>query len=33
MEQTLKAAMNYHHTVFIMTTNYIQIVDVGIKSR
>ena len=32
-QQTLKAAMNYHTTVFIMTTNYITKVDAGIKSR
>ena len=25
--------MNYQHTVFIMTTNYIERVDAGIKSR
>jgi len=32
-QQTLKAAMNYEHTVFIMTTNYIEKIDAGIKSR
>lgn len=32
-QQTLKAAMNWEHTVFIMTTNYIEKVDAGIKSR
>lgn len=32
-QQTLKAAMNYKHTVFIMTTNYIEQIDAGIKSR
>lgn len=32
-QQTLKAAMNYRHTVFIMTTNYIGKIDAGIKSR
>ena len=32
-QQTLKADMNYQHTVFIMTTNYIQKIDSGIKSR
>ena len=25
--------MNYEHTVFIMTTNYIEKIDAGIKSR
>jgi replication-associated recombination protein RarA len=32
-QQTLKAAMNYQHTAFIMTTNYIEKIDAGIKSR
>lgn len=32
-QQTLKAAMNREHTAFIMTTNYINNVDAGIKSR
>lgn len=32
-QQTLKAAMNYTNTVFVMTTNYIEKVDTGIKSR
>jgi len=32
-QQALKSAMNYQHTVFIMTTNYIEEVDAGIKSR
>ncbi len=32
-QQTLKAAMNYENSVFIMTTNYIERIDAGIKSR
>jgi replication-associated recombination protein RarA len=32
-QQTLKAAMNWEHTVFIMTTNYINNIDAGIRSR
>lgn len=32
-QQTLKAAMNHEHTVFVMTTNYIERIDAGIKSR
>ena len=32
-QQTLKAAMNYDSAVFIMTTNYIERIDAGIKSR
>jgi replication-associated recombination protein RarA len=32
-QQTLKAAMNNPNTVFIMTTNYIEKIDAGIKSR
>ncbi len=32
-QQTLKAAMNWEHTVFIMTTNYIEKIDAGVKSR
>jgi hypothetical protein len=32
-QQTLKAAMNSKNSVFIMTTNYIERIDAGIKSR
>jgi replication-associated recombination protein RarA len=32
-QQTLKAAMNYQHTAFIMTTNRIEKIDAGIKNR
>ena len=32
-QQTLKAAMNYPNTAFIFTTNYIEKIDDGIKSR